>query len=1205
MPEKINQHFALDFSTPPSLRETVDTDQSLSAVDLICEGPIAGVVDSDGGLVKFIDDASYSNINLGKGIYYNDVPILDTKLSKFNYVTAGYSVNTANALDKASYIPSTTYRYNEKIYLNEEEYGAPYLTPGTADLFQSHPAMFSYDGVKSDKKIMDELNYGVDIATIINNNAVSRFTNPFDDSVGDSRSFGGDFAGGKILINDINDFNFLRSRSDHDFEGYARQMDDAKLSCNAFTHKIRNHYARAIKINMNVDTLFFVKSNGTEPNDIMFCIKLFQDNNPLRYYITVPCRFVSKGQRIVPITIALNLDPTSKNSYYVEVFCLTKRSKPTDAKNNRSLALDSIVEYIGGSFNYPYSVVSASKVSSRHFKSDPVRTFDLKMLKIKVPSNYDPVAKTYDGHWNGAFSNFLKWTDNPAWIYYDICTNQRYGVGTGKVSGEDLNKWELYKIARYCDELIESTSSRAYEPDEFSWFPQTPESIYISKVSSNGIAVTLESLEKKYKPVMQRDGQVNDETGIPLLGARSENQLADCLIFLFDLNNSELENQKKVLWQIVEGNLTFDDDNNPNFEQTEVGKGGCFKVLCGPDFGPEEFFANDTEYEGVSIFENFKKRLVSDSSYNLKSKQSLKNLINAASINSERGAKNHILSFIAQNWYKQGWTWLNDKYFQGQSIFTQKEAVTTTISGKCLPRVKGYRDPLEPRFKANLYIDNETEALKLLNDLASIFRGLTYYRNNLINTTIDVKKETSYLFNNTNVKDGIFQYSTGSIDGNYSVAKVLFRDEFNKFSEEVEVVEDSELIKEFGIVSKEILGFGVTSRDQARRMGLWLLATNRFENQTVTFTTDIQGLLLKPGDVIQIEDSYKNNTVLQGRVLGVNIDEDDPSNNYVVVDRKIDTRFINEKIKFLFRGSYADSDSVTSSEDYEDSLRLDVALFVIERIENDTNRIYLKYEGLESSYNEDALKMFARITVATPFIIQGDTISSSSEPYGLSGSNVSEKNDDSDNKNLYKIVSLGEQDINEYAIFAIKYDRNKYLSLDQNLIKIQNDYGKSIAKYNSSENVREIDLTSMFDDETSPQGYYDIARVGYSGLKSIEIDYSFSENSSPLSMSSSVNFAVLNLDIISIFTHIESRSSSDDYFQKIQQVLEESPNCGLLCKITYDNRSIKFKNSMQIRENKSIFIGLFPVSQDNSYIFSSECDVKFYLYNAENRIIEV
>ena len=211
-----------------------------------------------------------------------------------------------------------------------------------------------------------------------------------------------------------------------------------------------------------------------------------------------------------------------------------------------------------------------------------------------------------------------------------------------------------------------------------------------------------------------------------------------------------------------------------------------------------------------------------------------------------------------------------------------------------LPKKLNYKDPLEKRFSCNVLIDNETEFLKILNDIASTFRGLTYCKNNLITATVDVDKPVSYLFNNSNVKDGVFSYSSGSVDGSYSVAKVVYRDKYLNYDQQVEIVEDSYLINIYGISTKEILGFGITSRDQARRIGEWLLATNRFENQTITFTTDLQGLMLKPSDVIQIEDQYKNNFVLQGRVIEV-----DYVNKYIVIDRKLNLNCTGQIIKFI------------------------------------------------------------------------------------------------------------------------------------------------------------------------------------------------------------------------------------------------------------------------------------------------------------------
>jgi len=589
--------------------------------------------------------------------------------------------------------------------------------------------------------------------------------------------------------------------------------------------------------------------------------------------------------------------------------------------------------------------------------------------------------------------------------------------------------------------------------------------------------------------------------------------------------------------------------------------------------------------ETGNMLASFKQKMVSDDVLkNDKRVKTLEDLLSNSKINTENGAKNHIYDFIVNNWsnYPQlGRDYIYDKVFKEYSS-------NNVLYGKCLPRVLGYRDPLEPRFRANVLINNETECLKLLNDLSSIFRGLTYYRNNLITTTVDVSKPISYLFNNTSVKDGVFTYSTGSLDGNYSVAKVLYKDSFNKFEDEVEIVEDSDLIREYGIVTKEILGFGVTSRDQARRMGLWLLATNRFENQTVTFTTDMQGIILKPGDVIQIEDSFRNDYLLQGRVVSVNRDE-----KYIVVDRKIDVRFAGSKIKFLCDKNYDSFKDISSSDQFESQQRSDVIDLFIERIENNTNRIYIN-QPLDDDGNldEESFSNFYKISQSSPFIVQADFISNQ-----IAGEvNEEELENFSDNKNLYKIVSIAEQDVNEYSIFAIKYDKNKYSSLDKNIIDSGSGNSKNTINYSSSENLAELDLVGM------SSSYYQLDRKNINQVSQLSFDYSFSEYESTLSDDKPSNYAVLTLKFDDIKNYIETQSAAgSEYYSKVDQVL--SLGGGFVCKVISENQSIKFKVSILDVGEKTIFLGKFPKGVTN--IISSASSIKIYIYDVENKIIEV
>lgn len=115
---------------------------------------------------------------------------------------------------------------------------------------------------------------------------------------------------------------------------------------------------------------------------------------------------------------------------------------------------ESYTTIVEGKFIYPDSAIIALEVNAREFgTSIPARTYRWRGLKIQVPSNYDPVTRTYTGIWDGTFQ--IAWTNNPAWIFYDLLTHERYGLGDF-VDATKVDKWSLYTIAQYCDELVPS-----------------------------------------------------------------------------------------------------------------------------------------------------------------------------------------------------------------------------------------------------------------------------------------------------------------------------------------------------------------------------------------------------------------------------------------------------------------------------------------------------------------------------------------------------------------------------------------------------------------------------------------------------------------------------------------------------------------------------------------------------------------------------
>ena len=170
------------------------------------------------------------------------------------------------------------------------------------------------------------------------------------------------------------------------------------------------------------------------------------------------------------------IDQDSTEKRYIKV---TKLSYETNSVLlNKVVQLNKITEIIDIPMPYPFSAIIGTKIDSRTFQSIPLRTFDCKLKKVKVPSNYSPVRRNgkdkryyanqtafdaakkrdklvYEGDWDGSFKTDLQWTDNPAWILYDLLTNYRYGMGS-HIDVTDINKWQLYKIGRFCDAVDEN-----------------------------------------------------------------------------------------------------------------------------------------------------------------------------------------------------------------------------------------------------------------------------------------------------------------------------------------------------------------------------------------------------------------------------------------------------------------------------------------------------------------------------------------------------------------------------------------------------------------------------------------------------------------------------------------------------------------------------------------------------------------------------
>jgi len=120
-------------------------------------------------------------------------------------------------------------------------------------------------------------------------------------------------------------------------------------------------------------------------------------------------------------------------------------------------------------FSSPSTAWIATEFDSVNFQSIPDRNYLVKLKKVAVPNNYNTYSRSCIGAWNGLFNGQrdgndfdtiserdLVWTDNPAWVLLDILTNTRFGVGKSGLRAEDVDIWNLYNVAKFCDELVET-----------------------------------------------------------------------------------------------------------------------------------------------------------------------------------------------------------------------------------------------------------------------------------------------------------------------------------------------------------------------------------------------------------------------------------------------------------------------------------------------------------------------------------------------------------------------------------------------------------------------------------------------------------------------------------------------------------------------------------------------------------------------------
>ena len=226
--------------------------------------------------------------------------------------------------------------------------------------------------------------------------------------------------------------------------------------------------------------------------------------------------------------------------------------------------------------------------------------------------------------------------------------------------------------------------------------------------------------------------------------------------------------------------------------------------------------------------------------------------------------------------FKQAWTDNPAWVFYDLATSERYGAVLKNVDKWALYEIGRYCDQLvpngygadEPRFTINTVINTREDAYKVLNTLASAFRGMMYWGTGTVTAVQDAPQDGGRIFGPANTVDGQFKYSGSALKSRHTVALVTWNDPEDNYRQSIEVVEDAEGIKQYGWRQTDVTAFGCTSRGQARRVGLWLLYTEREETETVEFAVGLDNADIRPGDVIRINDPSKAGARLSGRLIG-------------------------------------------------------------------------------------------------------------------------------------------------------------------------------------------------------------------------------------------------------------------------------------------------------------------------------------------------
>jgi predicted phage tail protein len=216
----------------------------------------------------------------------------------------------------------------------------------------------------------------------------------------------------------------------------------------AWTHTFTNTQLSAIRLRLKWPSLFKQEDDGDLVGySINYTIELQTDGGAFQTVINtaVTGKTTSGYERSHRIDL-----PPAGTTWTIRLRKIT--TDANSAKIGDVMTIQSYTEVIDAKLRYPNTALLYIEFDSSQFNgSIPQISCEPQGRVIRVPDTYDPVTRTYSGTWTGAFK--WAWSDNPAWVFYDLVVTDRFGLGN-RLTAANIDKWELYQVAQYCDQMV-------------------------------------------------------------------------------------------------------------------------------------------------------------------------------------------------------------------------------------------------------------------------------------------------------------------------------------------------------------------------------------------------------------------------------------------------------------------------------------------------------------------------------------------------------------------------------------------------------------------------------------------------------------------------------------------------------------------------------------------------------------------------------